>query len=139
MHLSKGCNMDSSLATATSDLRRAPRQQTRDLAIITLGSSTHVPAGDSFPIQLHDLSMRGARFTGRVPLQRGDHFILYLPPAAGRVTMLATAVHIVDAEDGYCTVGAEFSCLLRPQMRDETPACLEEAELSRIRAMMLDD
>jgi hypothetical protein len=121
------------------ELRRAARQSTNDLAIVTLGSSTHVPAGDSYPVQLQDLSMRGARFYGRVPLQRGDHFVLYLPHGDRRVTMLATAVHVSTMENGHCTVGAEFSCVLRPYAREEMPSGLQEAELSRIRAIMLDD
>lgn len=120
------------------DPRRAPRRGTRDLAIVTLGSSTDVRAGDSYPVQLNDLSMRGVRFTGRLPIARGDHFVLYLPVDHHRVTLLATAVHVTQTDDGQSSVGAEFSCILKTEKRDETPACLEEAELTRIRSMMLD-
>ncbi len=120
--------------------RRAPRRGTKDLAIVTLGESTAVRAADSYPVQLQDLSVRGARFVGRVPLRRGDHFVLYLPIDEHRVTLLATAVHATSADDGTTSVGAEFSCIVRTEKsRAETPACLEEAELSRIRAMMLDN
>lgn len=120
------------------DPRRAPRRGTRDLAIVTLGSSTDVRAGDSYPVQLNDISLRGARFTGRLPIARGDHFVLYLPVDQHRVTLLAAAVHVTQMPDGQVAVGAEFSCILKTEKRDETPACLEEAELTRIRSMMLD-
>jgi hypothetical protein len=118
--------------------RRAPRKSTRDLAIVTIGSSTDVRADATYPVQLSDLSMRGVRFAGRVPLNRGEHFVLYLPVDKHRVTLLATVVHAMRSEDGQTTIGAEFTCLLKTDRAPEPqPACIEEAELARIRGIML--
>lgn len=123
---------------AERDQRRAPRYSTRDLAIVTIGQSTDVLAGESFPVQLYDLSPRGARFAGRVPLSRGDSFVIYLPNGIKRTALLGTAVHAVKRPDGQTIIGAEFTCTIGAGAgQSDTPACLEEAELARIRAMML--
>jgi len=120
------------------DNRRAPRYSTRDLAIVTIGQSTDVLATDSYPVQLHDLSPRGARFSARIPLSRGDYFVIYLPNGTKRTALLGTAVHAIKRPDGQMIIGAEFSCVIGTDAsHSDTPACLEEAELSRIRSMML--
>lgn len=123
---------------AERDQRRAPRYSTRDLAIVTIGQSTDVLAGESYPVQLHDLSPRGARFIGRVPMSRGDTFVIYLPNGLTRVALLSTVVHSVKRADGLTIVGSEFSCVIGQNAnKPDTPACIEEAELARIRQMML--
>jgi hypothetical protein len=119
------------------DLRRAPRRDTRDLAIVTIGRNADARAGESFPVQLHDLSMRGARFSGMLPLTRGESFVLYLPSTQKRVALLATAVHVGANTDGQITVGAEFTGVVNATQKEEMPPCIEEAELARIRATML--
>jgi hypothetical protein len=119
------------------DLRRAPRRSTRDLAIIALGREPETLAGDSFPVQMHDLSMRGARFSGQIPLNRGDHFVLYLPTGDKRVALLATAVHVSRNNSGQTTVGAEFTGILNRTSDEKVAPAIQEAEMSRIRATML--
>ncbi|HEY0009414.1 MAG TPA: PilZ domain-containing protein [Tepidisphaeraceae bacterium] len=120
---------------AARDKRRAPRRSTRDLAIIALGDGDQARARDSFPVQLHDLSAHGARFSGRLPLQRGDHFALFLPLDNQRVTLLATVVHCLKRPDGQTTIGCDFSCVLGP----DGSHSIEPAELHRIKQTMLDN
>lgn len=119
------------------DRRRAPRTDTNDLAIVTLGKSTSVPASQAYPVQLIDLSIRGARFAGRLPVTRGDVCVLHLPVQGQRVTLLASVAHTAPAAGDRTVYGVDFSCVLQTRDAEETPTCLEVAELSRIRAMML--
>ena len=121
---------------AAREQRRAPRRSTRDLAIIALGEAADARACDSYPVQLHDLSAHGARFSGRLPLQRGDHFVLYLPVENRRITLLANVVHALHRPDGQTTIGCDFQCVLKP---GQAPAAVEPAELSRIKQSMLDN
>jgi hypothetical protein len=119
------------------DRRRAPRSGTNDLAIVTIGQSPDAPASEAYPVQLMDLSIRGARFAGRLPLTRGDVCVVHLPVQNHRVTLLASVAHTAPAGDGRTVFGVDFTCIVQTGRLESAPACIEAAELSRIRAAML--
>lgn len=119
------------------DRRRTPRNGTNDLAIVTLGKSPDVLASQAFPVQLIDLSIRGARFAGRLPLTRGDTCVLHLPVQNHRVTLLASVAHTAPAADDRTVFGVDFTCLVQTDRAISGSTCLEVAELSHIRSVML--
>ncbi len=112
------------------------RHPTHNLAIITPGESTNAPAAGAYPVQMVDLSIRGARFVGQLPLKIGDRFVLHLPVHDQRITMLCEVAHKSPTADDQVAYGAEFVPQSEPTAL--AAAGLVDAEVSHLRSSMMD-
>lgn len=136
MHPATSLNRLEQMALS-SERRQIPRQTFEDLAVITLGEAIDTPASQAHAVQLMDLSIRGARFVGKVPLTPGQSCVLHTPVQNQRVALVATVVHVSRLPGEKAMIGVEFRSVIRPQTSSPETDGTTEAELSRIRAAML--
>jgi hypothetical protein len=91
-------------------------------------------------VELRDFSPRGIRFLHSRALPAGGQFVLELPQTTGEpVRMLCSVVHAKPTPEGPVSIGAEFTCVIRPNKRSKTAAAAVSAtERDRIRQSILD-
>lgn len=136
MHPATSLNRLEQMALS-QERRQTPRQTFEDFAIITLGESLDTPASQAYAVQLTDLSIRGARFVGKVPVTPGQSCVLHTPVQNHRVALIATVIHVSRLPGDKSVVGIEFRSVVRPQESGLGADDTTDAELSRIRAAML--
>ncbi|GIW75483.1 MAG: hypothetical protein KatS3mg104_0546 [Phycisphaerae bacterium] len=136
MHPATSLNRLEQMALS-QERRQTPRQTFEDLAIVTLGESLDTPASQAYAVQLMDLSIRGARFVGKLAITPGQTCVLHTPVQNRRVALIATVIHVSRLAGDKSMVGIEFRSVVRPQEPVPGVDGTTDAELARIRAAML--
>ena len=88
-------------------------------------------------VDVRDLSARGISITRTEPMQPGQQFIVRLPRTGEKPTdILCTVAHCSAVQTNVYKIGAEFTCVVRP---DSSPAPGREdpRELDRIQRSIL--
>jgi hypothetical protein len=122
---------------AGSDKRRAHRVQLNNR--VTIIPDVKGEEAQPVGVELRDFSPRGLRFLHGRTMPAGSQFVLELPQTSGEpVRILCSVVHAKPTDEGPFSIGAEFTCVLRPGKRPNAAASVSSDERDRIRHSILD-
>jgi hypothetical protein len=118
------------------DKRRAPRVPLNNR--VTIVPDLQGETCDAVGVELRDVSQRGIRFLHSRTLPAGGQFVLELPqPTGDPVRILCRIVHARATPEGPVSIGAEFTCVLRPGKQPKPAVSAAAAERERIRQSIL--
>ena len=121
--------------TESNSVRRAERLAYPCRITITLGNNNE--AGESFSVDVRDISARGMSFVHERELLPGTNFVVKLESPEGTpVSILSTIVHVRKQDESSHVFGAEFICVLGQKDDLHVEPGLED--LMRIRSSILD-
>jgi len=122
---------------ARTENRRAPRFEFRARGQIHPCHDGQL--GEPMAVQFQDFSQRGLSFHTKAQMAAGQQFVFHFPRKDGGTTpVLCTIAYCRRSSDTEHRVGAEFTCVVRPNTAAAASAAAADSDLERIKRSILD-